>query len=180
VADAWVAIIRKARGDGLKRLTGMMLEEEHQGMEAVWAHSVKGAPKQLHSRAMPILDALLDVARQEDTMALVVTSVCHHCASVNLVPVVQNLLDRLDKQSSQILPLLSTLLFIRKGKRYPESLLRPTMLKLLALSTPGEAYLRTVVAVFMASKLEQWLSPGVVLIEKIWKSLVSQVLAELI
>jgi U3 small nucleolar RNA-associated protein 20 len=184
VADAWVAIIRKARGESLKRLIAIMLEERHQGMEAVWAHSIKGAPKQLHSRAIPILDTLLDDLRddpsgeKDDTMKLVITSICHHCASATLVPVVQNLLDRLDT-SAQVYPLLSTLLFIRKGKRYPESLLKPTMQKLVDLEISG-AYLRVAIAALMASKLEQWLSPGVVLIEKIWKGLVSSPSSELI
>lgn len=182
-----------------------MLEEDHQGMEAVWAHSVKGGPKQLHSRAIPILDNLLDdlrdnpTASKDETMILVITSLCHHCSSTNLGPVIQNLLDRLDQPSStsssrtplaaariHIFALLSTLLFTRKGKRYPETLLKPTMQNFLSLAQGlaadnegtdeawSKAYLRTVIGVLMASKLEQWLSPGVMLIEKIWKSLVSK------
>lgn len=201
-ADVWVAIIRKARGEGLKHLIGIMLQDEHQGMEAVWAHSVKGAAGQLHSRAIPIIDALLDHHRdhysadQAETLALVFTSICHHCSTTHLVPVVQNLLDRLevpsaDPSTSQrgsfgssayVLPFLSTLLYTRKGKRYPEALLKPTMQKLLELSArledqPEEdwrrKYLTAVIGTLMAGKLEQWLSPGVAVIDRVWKSLVS-------
>lgn len=165
VADAWVAIIRKARGDGLRRLIGIMLAEDHEGMEAVWAHSIKGGPKQLHSRALPILEALLD---RDVDLTLVVTSICHHCSSASLAPVVQILLDRSN------LSLIGTLLFVRKGKRYPESLIKPTMQKLLDIPD-----MRATVAVLMASKLEHWLSPGVMLIEKAYSYELAMALVKL-
>lgn len=127
-------------------------------------------------------------------MALVYTSVCHHCTSAHMAPVVQALLNRLDQPASSssstrttppsrqtaIFPIVATLLFTRKGKRYPDQLLKPTMQKLLDLSADldnqeeawNQGYLRVLVGVLMASKLEHWLSPGVMLIEKVWRSLV--------
>ena len=193
VADAWVGVIRKARGDGLSRLTTLLLENDAEGMEAVWAHSLRGAPGQLHSRALPIYDTLLDDltarpnAEKTETIIKVTTSLVHHTSSSTIVPVVETVIQRLSISSTSTAPILrvlSALLYTRKGKRYPEPMLRPTMVKLMEtfpnfrnggedVSEWRKATLQAVVGSLTAGKLTQWLSPGVMFIEKFWDSIVS-------
>jgi hypothetical protein len=71
---------------------------------------------------------------------------------------------------------------VRKGKRYPESQLRETMIKLDKLvsafvgsteASDRETYLNTVIGVLVAGKLSHWLSPGVTLIDHVWSAMVS-------
>ena len=195
VADAWVGIIRKARGEGLQRLMELLLQDETEGMEAIWAHSLRGTTGQLHSRALPIYDSLLDdlIKRPEPTRLSIVkkvtTALVHHTTSSTITPIIEAILKRVyapsssDSASAYILRILSTSLFTRKGKRYPESLLKPTMLRLSSLFGSlnvkdgreewRESLLEAVVGVLMAGKLAQWLSPGVTMIEKLWDEIVS-------
>lgn len=208
VADAWVGIVRKARGDGLKKLIDIMLEGDQSGLEAVWSHSLKGAKDQLHSRGQAILEILMDhlkrnpTDQETETMEMILTSLCHHCSSTALGPVIQAILDRISnvsssdsqqtsagvqlEQSAAIIHLLCTTLLVRKGKKVPENMLKPIMLSASdmldaelrsgSLGYPqrwSNEILKLFVGVFMASRLEQWLSPGVSLMEKIWKNLVS-------
>jgi U3 small nucleolar RNA-associated protein 20 len=42
IADAWAGIIRKARSEGLARLIDVLLDQEAEGLEAVWTNSLKG------------------------------------------------------------------------------------------------------------------------------------------
>lgn len=193
VADAWVGVIRKARGDGLHRLTTLLLGNTADAMEAVWAHSLRGSTGQLHSRAVPIYDSLLDdmaanpSAGKLDTMIKVTTSLVHHTTSTTIIPIVESVLKRISNDQSSSTPLLrllSALLYTRKGKRYPENMLRPTMVKLMetfpnfseqGVAAPEwrRATLQAVVGSLTAGKLAQWLSPGVALIEKFWEAIVS-------
>jgi U3 small nucleolar RNA-associated protein 20 len=154
VADAWVGVIRKARGDGLARLLDVLLGEESEGMEAVWAESLKGIGNTLHSRAVPIFNFLLDrmaespTPSQVATLNLVTLALVHHCSSTTLAPIVEAITFHIDTSaaglsagaimpdlasSTAYLSLLSTTLLTRKGKRFAEVLLKSTMSKLLAL-----------------------------------------------
>lgn len=158
VADAWIGVIRKARSDGLQRVTDVLLlhSDEEGGMEAVWAGSLKGAPGHLHSRALAILTILLDrlVAspneHQLHTLSLVATSLVHHCSSSTIVPIIEAILSRIDpvvspepsssshtglaySPSTAMLKVLSVILFTRKGKRFPEVPLKSTMVRLQGL-----------------------------------------------
>jgi U3 small nucleolar RNA-associated protein 20 len=203
VADAWVGVIRKARGDGLARLLDVLLEGEYEGMEAVWAESMKGTGNSFHSRAVAIFGILLDrlaaspSEAQMATLSSVVTALVHHGSSTTLAPIVETITARIDSSSdttiastppSSMLTLLSITLLVRKGKRFPESLLKPTMAKLLSLASsidvnnkqPGtvdstwrRALVQAVVGTLLAGKLVNWLSPGVSLIETLWNGLVS-------
>jgi len=193
VADAWTGVVRKARGDGLARLVKLLLEDSSEGMEAVWSHSLKGASGQLHSRALPIFDLLLDdvgAAPSEEkiqTMNKVITALVHHTSSTTFAPVADILVQRQSTTASPraiaYLRLLATALGVRKGKRYPESMIKPTMIKLMeaipALRDPlndkawHRWYMQAVIGSLVAGKLAQWLSPGVALIEKLWDALVS-------
>ncbi|ODN80830.1 hypothetical protein L202_02973 [Cryptococcus amylolentus CBS 6039] len=204
VADAWTGVIRKARSEGLNRLMDLLLSGDFQGMEAVWAHSMKGASGQLHSRGVAIYTALFDhlvnspSAQQTNTLSLVSTALVHHTsASVNQ-PIVEVVLDRLSKATSlssttAILHTLSAFLFTRKGKRFPSPLLKPLMQRFVELipKLTNEAVVKEdlveeeketrgafrkwlvsgVVGALQAGQLAQWLSPGVVLIDKLWQSL---------
>lgn len=188
-ADAWVGVVRKARGDGLHRLSSLLLADDGEGMEAVWAHSLRGTTGQLHSRALPVYDILLDDLSRDpspsktSTMIKVTTALIHHTTATSIVPVVETILNRISTSSSDAVPtflrLLSTLLSVRKGKRFPEPLLRPTMLKLVealpsfrqATSEWRRAMMEAVVGCLMAGKLQQWLSPGVTLIQHYWDAI---------
>jgi U3 small nucleolar RNA-associated protein 20 len=197
VADAWAGVIRKARGESLTRLMSILLNEEEQGMEAIWAVSLRGTTHNLHSRALPIIIILLDRLVAEptparlDTLNYVFTALCHHCSATALTPVAESVLDRLSVAESlqvvseeAVLSVSATMLLVRKGKRYPESLLKPTMVKLQSILTEGHAKEQTyrgwrrawvmcVVGTLQSGKLAQWLSPGVKLIETLWSKLVS-------
>ena len=210
VADAWAGVVRKARSEGLSRLINVLVESETEGLEAVWANSLKGNNHHLHSRALPIINSLLDrlcadsSVVQLTTMNLVITAMVHHCSSTAIVPVIEAVTERLAPNagaepstskttaplasSSAMLSLLSTLLLTRKGKRYPEALLKPTMDKLknllpvlanmpATLNETEEGWKRNlvlcIVGSLQAGKLAQWLSPGVSLIDGLWTQLVS-------
>ncbi|EIW69152.1 hypothetical protein TREMEDRAFT_71796 [Tremella mesenterica DSM 1558] len=205
IAEAWSVVIRKARGDGLARLMDIMLEDDSEGLEVVWACALKGQGSNLHSRAMAVIDTLLDHAAatsnstNKSMLMKVLTSLVHHCSSSTITPIVDAVVSRLDlpigpsssttpvtsfsASSTTLLELLSVLLFTRKGKRFPESHIRPAMLKLQALvqelpSMDGEinnteiewrrALVSVVVGCLEVGHLQQWLSPGVQLIEKLW------------
>jgi len=170
-------------------------------MEAVWAKSLKGTNGKLTSRALPIFEILLDRLRQKptdhnvSTISRVATALVHHCSSSTVMPIFEAVISRLGPLSlldpgsstpklpgsTAMLEVLSTILFVRRGKRFPESLLRPTMLQLAALApllsnTDDAKWRRTfvscVVGSLQAGKLAQWLSPGVNLIDTIWEALV--------
>lgn len=209
VADAWAGVIRKARSEGLTRLIEVLLESDGEGLEAVWTNSLKGTSHHLHSRALPVICSILDRLRdgssptQLSTMKLVVTALVHHCSSSSMSPVIEAINDRLEpsastqastsarvttlERSSAMLSLLSTILLTRKGKRYPESLLKPTMEKLRSLLPIVDNYRNNlgdtsmvwrrrfvlcVVGTLQAGKLAQWLSPGVAMIDGLWAVLV--------
>jgi U3 small nucleolar RNA-associated protein 20 len=221
MADAWAGVVRKARTDGLTRLVDVLLEGETEGLEAVWSNSMKGSPSHLHSRALPIFEILLDrlvagpTVGMSHTLHLLVISLVHHCNSTTIVPVIEAVVSRLESSvpststsTSTVLPptcilaLLSTILLTRKGKRFPQLLLKPTMLKLLGLvphlssaaSLSGEISAQdketrtiwrrtlaaTVVGCLQAGHLAEWLSPGVGLIEGFWQGLVSARMFKLI
>ncbi|KAK4685447.1 U3 small nucleolar RNA-associated protein 20, partial [Tremellales sp. Uapishka_1] len=215
VADAWSGVVRKARGEGSRRLLEIMLQGDAEGMEAVWANSMKGIPGHLHSRALPIFDILLERLRAEPseerltTINLLVTAMVHHCTSSTIAPLVESVTSHLEiapstdpsssksglslsqlPSSTVILNVLSTILLVRKGKRFPEPLLKPTMLKLVALlphlslTTPAipmdeherehkqswrRALTACVAGTLQAGHLAEWLSPGVTLIEGLWQ-----------
>lgn len=193
VADAWTGIVRKARGEGLARLVKLLLEDPGEGMEAVWAHSLKAPSGQLHSRALPILELLLDdlaaapTEEKTQTMSKVITALVHHTSSTIFAPVAEAIIKRQSATPSPgavaNLRLLSTALAVRKGKRYPESMIKPTMIKLMeAIPAMRDGsndnawhrwYMQAVIGSLIAGKLAQWLSPGVTLIEKLWDALVS-------
>ena len=207
IADAWAGIIRKARSEGLARLVDVLLEDEAEGLEAVWTNSLKGTSHNLHSRALPVISLLLErlVATESSaqlvTLNLVFTALVHHCSSSTIVPVVETVLARLGPSATEassskstvtvsipVLSVLSTILLVRKGKRYPESQLKPTMTKLQSLLPRLEeikgsseeadiewrrSYVLCVMGSLQAGKLTQWLSPGVALIEGVWNRLVS-------
>jgi U3 small nucleolar RNA-associated protein 20 len=88
-----------------------------------------------------------------------------------------------------MLTLLSITLLVRKGKRFPESLLKATMMKLLSLASSLDvnnkqsctedsswrrALVQAVIGTLLAGKLANWLSPGVSVIETLWNGLVSE------
>ncbi|WVQ83544.1 hypothetical protein IAT38_005685 [Cryptococcus sp. DSM 104549] len=213
VADAWTGVIRKARSDGLTRLMSLLAEaDEQEGMEAVWAHSMKGTSGQLHSRALPIYTILLDhvVAspgkQRTATLGLVTMALVHHTSAEVMKPVVEVVLARVGgageasssasptslPSSAAVLSILTTLLVTRKGKRFPETLLKPTMLRLQSLipllstdasltgvseevrTVRGEwrqALVTAIVGALQAGKLAQWLSPGVAVIDSLWDKL---------
>ncbi|OCF30821.1 U3 small nucleolar RNA-associated protein 20 [Kwoniella heveanensis BCC8398] len=220
VADAWVGVIRKARSDGLTRLMDVLLENETEGMEAVWAHSLKGTSGQLHSRALAIYGSLLDrlvaepTPHRVTTLGLVSTALVHHCSSSVIKPVIELVIagirpEESNKPSSSkisstttlslpsstaVLHILSTILLTRKGKRFPEALLKPLMQKLQSLiphlssdaSVVSDglsdedrsvrdgwrsALVTCIVGCLQAGQLAHWLSPGVSLIEKLWEAL---------
>nr|XP_019012391.1 U3 small nucleolar RNA-associated protein 20 [Kwoniella pini CBS 10737]OCF51172.1 U3 small nucleolar RNA-associated protein 20 [Kwoniella pini CBS 10737] len=215
VADAWVGVIRKARSEGLARLMDVLLEEQTEGMEAVWSHSLKGTNGQLHSRAQAIYDILLDklaadpTEEQLGTVNMVTIALVHHCSTSTIRPVIESVISRMDSPhrgasssnyssplpaSTTILRVLSTFLLTRKGKRYPEPLVKPFMqrlqnliprltsdasLSLDDLSDEGrelrnswrKALVACIVGCLQAGQLQHWLSPGVGLIESLWSSL---------
>ncbi|WWC87549.1 uncharacterized protein L201_002439 [Kwoniella dendrophila CBS 6074] len=214
VSDAWVGVIRKARSDGLSRLVDILLEEQTEGMEAVWSHSLKGTNGQLHSRALAIYEILLDrliaspAEQQLTTVNMVSTALIHHCSSTTIKPVIEAVITRLDSSTSKagtssnnlaisisssttVLRVLSTFLLTRKGKRFPEPVLRPLMQRLQALlphltldasltdinltnedrqirDTWRKASVACIVGCLQAGQLQHWLSPGVGLIEQLW------------
>lgn len=153
IADAWAGVLRKARGDALQRLMRVLLEEDTEGMEAVWANSMKGTSQHLHSRALPIFTALLDELilspTEEHTATLrhVSTALVHHCSSSATEPLVEAVLSRLASgaaassskstidyaTSTAMLDILCAFLMTRKGKRFPAAQLKPTMIKLQGL-----------------------------------------------
>lgn len=210
VADAFAGVVRKARSDSLTRLIDVLLDSEAEGLEAVWATTLKGTSHNLHSRALPIVVSLLDRLRDRPSLAqlsimnLVLTALVHHCSSSAITPVIEAIVSRLDPQpstapstststhalggSSAMLSILSTTLFVRKGKRFPEAQLKPTMSKLQSLlphlrleAVESEALegqwrkhvVLCVTGTLQAGKLAQWLSPGVSLIDELWSQLVS-------
>ena len=154
--SAWVGIVRKARGDGLDKLLSLLLEEEPRpGTEAMWAESLQGPSNALHSRALPIIEKLLDRTRVDQTtdqlgsMTKILTATIHHCSSKNLTPVVDAILSRINLPttkasstttssssiSAPMLQLLGTTLFVRKGKRFSQDRLKPAMLQLIEVCT---------------------------------------------
>ncbi|WWC59942.1 uncharacterized protein I303_102505 [Kwoniella dejecticola CBS 10117] len=215
VADAWVGVIRKARSEGLARLMDVLLEEETEGMEAVWSHSLKGNNAQLHSRAQAIYDILLDrlianpTEPQLATVNMVTTALVHHCSTSTIKLVIESVIFRLNtsdkgassskttfslKASTTVLTVLSTFLLTRKGKRFPEPLIKPLMQRLQSLLpflnsdaslSPAnlsavekesrdawrKALIACVIGCLQAGQLQHWLSPGVGLIESLWTSL---------
>ncbi|WVF66714.1 hypothetical protein IAT40_001456 [Kwoniella sp. CBS 6097] len=219
VADAWVGVVRKARSEGLTRLMDVLLEDETEGMEAVWAHSLKGTSGQLHSRALAIYSSLLDRLIIEPTpfriatLGLVSTALVHHCSSSVIKPIIELVIARiipedLNKASSSkanaktfslpsstaVLRMLSTILLTRKGKRFPEPLLKLLMQRLQSLvphltsdASVGpegiseeerttrdgwrNAFVTCTVGCLQAGQLAHWLSPGVSLIGKLWEAL---------
>jgi U3 small nucleolar RNA-associated protein 20 len=191
IADAWAGIIRKARSEGLARLIDVLLDQEAEGLEAVWTNSLKGTSHNLHSRALPVISLLLDrlietqSPTQLVTLNMVFTALVHHCTSSTITPVVET---STATTSISIMSVLSTILLVRKGKRYPESQLKPTMVKLQSLLPRLEEikgsseeqdvewrkhYVLCIMGSLQAGKLAQWLSPGVALIEGVWNRLVS-------
>lgn len=209
IADAWAGVIRKARSDGLSRLVDVLLEDDAEGLEAVWTNSLKGTSHNLHSRALPVILLLLDrlaatsSEAQLTTLNLVMTALVHHCSSSTIVPVVEAILARIEpaapsgpsssknpvslSSSNVMLSVLSTVLLVRKGKRYPEPLLKPTMIKLQNMlpilksvkDSEMEAdvvwrrnFVLCVMGSLQAGKLSHWLSPGVALIDGLWAILV--------
>lgn len=201
VADVWVSIVRKGRAESLSRLTDLMLSGEHVGTEMLWVESMRGTGNTLHSRTLQILDALLsrvDGARVGEgpstdlcaSIDRVLTALVHHCSVTTIVPVVMSVTAKLDDAISRPdelpyrLSNTSTLLLARKGKRFPPDLLKPTMQTLLRLvkqlqSQDHAEYLQVLVlcvcGALCAGKLENWLSPGVALINELWSKLVSRV-----
>jgi U3 small nucleolar RNA-associated protein 20 len=207
IADAWAGIIRKARSEGLARLVNVLLENEAEGLEAVWTNSLKGTSHNLHSRALPVISLLLDRLIETEsptqlvTLNMVFTALVHHCTSSTITPVVETVLAKVASSSAEpssstwtatasisIMSVLSTILLVRKGKRYPESQLKPTMVKLQSLLPRLEEikgssaeqdiewrkhYVLCIMGSLQAGKLAQWLSPGVALIEGVWNRLVS-------
>lgn len=157
IADAWAGVLRKARGDALQRLMSVLLEEPTPGIEAVWANSMKGASRHLHSRALPIFTVLLDelatntTEAQAFTLRHVVTALVHHCTSNETGPLIDAVVARVDlvdpkaasssktkaatnfTTSTAFLDILGTFLFTRKGKRFPTPQIKPAMLKLQTL-----------------------------------------------
>jgi U3 small nucleolar RNA-associated protein 20 len=207
IADAWAGIIRKARSEGLARLVNVLLENEAEGLEAVWTNSLKGTSHNLHSRALPVISLLLDRLIETEsptqlvTLNMVFTALVHHCTSSTITPVVETVLAKVAPAATEpssststattsisIMSVLSTILLVRKGKRYPESQLKPTMVKLQSLLPRLEEikgsseeqdvewrkhYVLCIMGSLQAGKLAQWLSPGVALIEGVWNRLVS-------
>jgi U3 small nucleolar RNA-associated protein 20 len=207
IADAWAGIIRKARSEGLARLVDVLLENEAEGLEAVWTNSLKGTSHNLHSRALPVISLLLDRLIETEsptqlvTLNMVFTALVHHCSPSTIAPVVETVLAKVAPAATEpssststatasisIMSVLSTILLVRKGKRYPESQLKPTMVKLQGLlprleeiKGSSEAqdvewrkhYVLCIMGSLQAGKLAQWLSPGVALIEGVWNRLVS-------
>ncbi|ORX36413.1 hypothetical protein BD324DRAFT_651653 [Kockovaella imperatae] len=207
VTSAWVGVIRKARGDGLDRLLNLLLVSNPQdGTEAMWAESLQGTAGGLHSRALPILEYLLDRAYQQSveehptSLHKILTATVHHCSSKSLAPVIDAILSRIvttpstsGKDSSPglalMIDLLGTMLLVRKGKRFPEDRLRPSMLKLVeicqlvqsAQTSPSPSHWtpedlasirrslgRATAACLSVSNLAHWLSPGVRLLDLVW------------
>jgi U3 small nucleolar RNA-associated protein 20 len=207
IADAWAGIIRKARSEGLARLVDVLLENEAEGLEAVWTNSLKGTSHNLHSRALPVINLLLDRLIETEsptqlvTLNMVFTALVHHCSSSTITPVVETVLSKVAPSPTEpssststanasisIMSVLSTILLVRKGKRYPESQLKPTMIKLQSLLPRLEELkgsseeqdiewrkhlVLCIMGSLQAGKLAQWLSPGVALIEGVWNRLVS-------
>ena len=155
VTNAWVGVIRKARGESLARLMTLIFDTQRGSKtEALWAESMKGTTSNLHSRALLIFDRLLDDLAANPTeapiasMSKIVTAVVHHCSSRSLEPVVDAILERLQTTQASspttsklttipLLHLLSTTLLVRKGKRFPHSRLKVAMQVLLQItSTP--------------------------------------------
>jgi U3 small nucleolar RNA-associated protein 20 len=195
VSDAWIGVVRKARAEGLGRLMGIMLDDGVvEGMEAIWAGSLRGTTGQLHSRALPVLEILLDRlddrADQQRMLSRVITALVHHCSATTITPVVQAIISRIPSSSPEdpglastnALQLLAVPLFTRKGKRFPEPLVKTAMSKLLSLlpslrissSEWKKAFVQCVIGCLMAGKLVHWLSPGVALVDGLWDALVSQ------
>jgi len=175
-------------------------------LEAVWTNSLKGTSHNLHSRALPVISLLLDRLIETEsptqlvTLSMVFTALVHHCSSSTITPVVETVLAKVAPAATEpssststatvsisIMSVLSTILLVRKGKRYPESQLKPTMVKLQSLlprleeikGSPEEQhvewrkhYVLCVMGTLQAGKLAQWLSPGVALIEGVWNRLV--------
>lgn len=210
IADAFAGIIRKARSEGLSRLVDVLLEEDAEGLEAVWTNSLKGTSHHLHSRALPVIILLLDrlaatsSEAQLTTLNMVMTALVHHCSSSTMLPVIEAILTRVEPSTTSgpsssntpvnlasskvMLSVLSTVLLVRKGKRFPEALLKPTMIRLQnmlpILGTINDSvtetdlawrkeYVLCVMGSLQAAKLSQWLSPGVALIDGLWALLVS-------
>ena len=202
VAESLAGLIRKARSEGLRRLILMMLADSKGiRLEAVWWNSMKGATGSLHSRATSIFQILFDqLARSTTdgripTMRRIITALVHHCTSSSIVPIVDIVISRLDcppqfdpSSSTSVSPVsnselaaLSAFLFTRKGKRFPETLLKHTMLKLAELAPYlgtiqdplwRRWYVSCVVGCLQAGTLVQWLNPGINLIDVLWKELV--------
>ncbi|CAK9786718.1 hypothetical protein CC85DRAFT_329402 [Cutaneotrichosporon oleaginosum] len=157
LAEAWAALLRKARNEALNHLTRVLLEEPTPGIEAVWANAMKGTKTHLHSPSITIYTILLDdlatntTEEQIATMRHVTIALVHHCSSSETAPLIQAVVSRLDlvdhnaatsskakstanfTTSTAFLDVLATFLFTRKGKRFPSAELKPTMLKLQSL-----------------------------------------------
>ncbi|TXT11027.1 hypothetical protein VHUM_01778 [Vanrija humicola] len=172
IADAWAGVLRKARGDALQRLMRILLEEETEGMEAVWANSMKGTSQHLHSRALPIFTTLLDelvlspTEEHTATLRLVSTALVHHCSSSATAPLVEAVLSRVASgaaassskatidyaTSTAMLDVLCAFIMTRKGKRFPAAQLKPTMVKLQGLIPQVKASVDKPSAEELASK----------------------------
>ncbi|KAL1410173.1 U3 snoRNP protein [Vanrija albida] len=172
IADAWAGVLRKARGEALQRLMRVLLEEDTEGMEAVWTNSMKGTSQHLHSRAIPIFTTLLDELvlspTEEHTATLrhVSTALVHHCSSSATAPLVEAVLSRVAggaaassskstidyATSTAMLEVLCAFLMTRKGKRFPAAQLKPTMVKLQGLIPQVKASVDKPSAEELASK----------------------------
>lgn len=217
LAEAWAAVLRKARNDALNHLMSVLLEEPTPGIEAVLANAMKGTKTHLHSRSLTIYTILLhDLAantteEQVATLRHVTIALVHHCTSAETAPLIEAVVQRVDlvdpseatssstsptaafASSTAFLEVLATFLFTRKGKRFPATELKPTMLKLQGLVAHikdvaadaedladeeradrnrwRKALVACVVGTLNAGKLMQWLSPGVGLIDALWQAL---------
>lgn len=217
LSEAWAAVLRKARNDALTHLMRVLLEEPTPGIEAVFANAMKGTKQHLYSRSLTIYTILLDDLAANTTdeqvamMRRVTTALVHHCSSAETAPLIEATVARIDlvdpkaatsskakpaanfAASTAFLDVLATFLFTRKGKRFPSTELKPTMLKLQTLvahikdvAADSEAlteesraernrWRKALVACIVGSlnsgKLMQWLSPGVGLIDALWQAL---------
>ncbi|BEI87998.1 uncharacterized protein CcaverHIS019_0107160 [Cutaneotrichosporon cavernicola] len=217
LSEAWAAVLRKARNEALTHLMGVLLEEPTPGIEAVWANALKGTKTHLHSRSLTIYTILLDdlaanpTDEQVATLRHLTIALVHHCSSAETPPLIQSAVARMDlvdpsaattsknppaanfAKSTAFLDVLATFLYTRKGKRFPSTELKPTMLKLQGLVAHikdvaadseditdearsernrwRKALVSCIVGTLNSGKLSQWLSPGVGLIDTLWQAL---------
>ena len=197
--SVWAGVIRKARGKALERLMRMMLDDARRpGVEGIWVESLKGTSDGLHSRATFILDQHLDRLAinpvQEDITSIskILTAVVHHCSSKTLLPVADVILARISPDHCPkaslpaMLALLTVLLATRQGKRFPRLRISECMRKLIDImsywgeggASDGHALalrreiIKASIAILLCGQLSDWLSPGVKVINALWKRLV--------